>query len=117
MFLNIFKKIFNDKNNNKNFNKIVIISFAGYIFSHILFGTSIIFIFILDTIYFLKEYLNDLLLLNNTGILKDNKLGQKKKDINLEKKIVIDPEFEMDKFKPYEINISDTILHISNNID
>lgn len=116
MFLNILKKIFNDKNNNKIFNKIVIISFIGYLFSHLLFGSYITLIFILDTIYFLKEYFNDLLLLNNTGMLKDNKFDIKK-DIKLEKKIVIDPEFEMDKFKPYQLNLSDTILHISNNID
>lgn len=115
MFLNILQKIFNDKNNNKNFNKIVIISFAGYIFFHILFGTYIIFIFILDTIYFLKEYYNDLLLSNDK--LENNKFDNKKKHINLEKKIVIDPEFEMDKFIPYQLNLSDTILHISNNID
>lgn len=115
MFLNILQKIFNDKNNNKNFNKIVIISFMGYVFFHILFGTYIIFIFILDTIYFLKEYYNDLLLSNNK--LENNKLDNKKKHINLEKKIVIDPEFEMDKFIPYQLNLSDTILHISNNID
>ena len=113
MFLNILKKIFNN-NNNKNFNKIVIISFMGYTLSYIFLGSYIILIFILDTIYFLKEY-NKNFLFNYK--LNNNELDIKKKDINYEKKIMLDPEFEMNKFKPYKLNISDTILHISNNID
>ena len=119
MLLNIGGKFLNI-DNNKNFNKIVLISFVIYCISYVFLGNYIILIFILDSIYFMKKFHNNNEKNINLDCDKENNRNlfykKEKKDIN-SKRIILDPEFQKDNFVPYTYDIKDTILHISNNID
>tara|TARA_B100001094_G_C17911410_1_gene661389 strand:+ start:95 stop:454 length:360 start_codon:yes stop_codon:yes gene_type:complete len=119
MLLNIGSKFLNI-DNNKNFNKIVLISFTIYSIIYKYSGNYIILIFILDSIYFMKRFHNynekNMNLDCSNEIDRSLLLKKEKKDIN-SKKIMLDPEFQKDNFVPYTYDIKDTILHISNNID
>ncbi len=112
MILNILYIYLDNQNNNKFFNKILIIGFIIYNLIYFFLGgyTSLICIF--DSIYLLQKYIYKPTIIQNINhkLIKNIKKNIDKMDNK------IDPEFVKDDYKPYIYNIKDTITQISNNL-
>ena len=126
MLLNILFNYYNDTvHNSKIFNKILLIGFVFYSFIYMLFGSLAILIYITDSTYLLKRYIETKKNGYSYNEIKNNKSNKSiliNKSKNLVDTIVVpninitDPEFKKELYLPYKHNLKDTFIQLSNNI-
>ena len=126
MLLNILFNYYNDTvHNSKIFNKILLIGFVFYSFIYMLFGSLAIMIYITDSTYLLKRYIETKKNGYSYNEIKNNKSNKSiliNKSKNLVDTIVVpninitDPEFKKELYLPYKHNLKDTFIQLSNNI-
>lgn len=116
MLINIlYIYYFNNIENQKIFNKLMIISFCFYLLLYFILGNITILVSVFDAIIFTERKYNILDSKNKLIKLSSN-LGRN--IFNKTKKIVMDnvklhPEFEKGRYKPYTHNLKDTIEQLS----
>ena len=95
---------------------------------YIFFGNFLILLATFDSIYFIKKYIllkspksTNIQKYSNKNKDKDfipllNKFTNIDKNNTLIKKIIIDPEYESDKYKPYKYDLKEALVQVSNNL-
>ena len=127
MLLNILYLYYQGNINRQVLNRIFIIAFFTYVLLHLYLKKYIYFISLFDVLYFVFHFIKlktESENINNTDSdiekkpLINNLLHNIKKiDIaTIPFKKDIEPEFQIEKFKPYEYNIKGTITELMNNI-